>query len=715
MIMRRYLALGLVLAATAGCTDDVETLSETASAPLTTRFNDSYIEKNAALNGVASSSGAALRSSASRINDGSRYAWSDWARFQNMYWASSTSSTVYNCNYGNWWVRIDFTPPSGEVCPFDPVTNTQSCDRTISEIDLFSLQDNFNYAGDPSPSTTTSMYGNVDFHLQYCPVGRNCTASGAGWVEPPGGYITANNKAWRSVSFTPVRATAIRAVLDCTQSTKAYVVELEAWERQPEPSCGTVTTPPGDGQPAYVFDDNSLESIKTDSDRFWWRAIEYATNPTAIEEFLRSNSPKDGVPYAGVSVWWDYAGRAAALVQMYDLLAPLDPVRAATYLERLHQLDNAFLNGRDDKRVVAGDSFPYGAFDTLHGLVMPAWGNYEGGRYQATSLMAGLFSYPMAAFARRVAEHPERFCRQYRLDAIKYTTAVLQSYDAFRQDLNFADSDPRAYYRDPYNEYPGWPMPMNQQTSFLRAVAEVAIAADSPLYRAAVHTSTEVTLLAYATNEAPRVIAKFINFLQSSDVVGSLDNGATQYVWWPYMTAYAADEPEDTNHGQFTVGGLAVIWEDEAQLDAMLARNGYPERIGATLNTAYMTMIANTFLRRIWYDDQTNVHNLLAAFTDGPNPNLPSGFYPPRYWRTDGKDGFDISQTPNTPKVPRTNSNPACAGYAALARFQPWVWVRCRDAVYNYVYSDYPGEWRALGADAHAALLRYRSYWANRP
>lgn len=49
--------------------------------------------------------------------------------------------------------------------------------------------------------------------------------NGTGWAEPIGGYITGNNKAWNSVAFAPVLATAVRAKFECVhEANHAYAV-----------------------------------------------------------------------------------------------------------------------------------------------------------------------------------------------------------------------------------------------------------------------------------------------------------------------------------------------------------------------------------------------------------------------------------------------------------------------------------------------------------
>src|SRR5687768_4358189 len=108
---RAIVHLGFLLLA-AGCADEDVTELETNSSTLDTRMVDGHREINRARSGVASSSGAFPGQPASYINDGRRGAPAE------AYWASSNSATVYNCNYDNWWVSVQFRGPSGTSCPF---------------------------------------------------------------------------------------------------------------------------------------------------------------------------------------------------------------------------------------------------------------------------------------------------------------------------------------------------------------------------------------------------------------------------------------------------------------------------------------------------------------------------------------------------------------------------------------------------------------------
>ncbi|NVB79771.1 MAG: VCBS repeat-containing protein [Kofleriaceae bacterium] len=750
-------ALGFTLLATAGCADDDAAESETASS-LTTRIKDGYVETNVARTGVATSSGAYSTQPVWTINDGRRGSPYDSTISQYAYWASSSTATVYNCNYGNWWVRVDFNGP-----------------RTISEIDLFSLQNDYTSGSEPTNFTTTTSYGNVDFHLSYCPEGTTCTSSlGGGWVDPPGGYITANNKAWNSISFAPVRATAVRASFDCAQSTRAYAVELEAWERQAPPACSAGTMPPSDNVLPYVTDDNSTASIIAESDRFWWQYFgRYGDTRTGcdagpnglsddlddIDCWLKTNSnfagfDAEGGPYpgGGIGVWWGYGDKAVALAQMYDLLAPIDFQRALVYLERLRQLSNVFLKNRDDKRTGfphLGQLYPYPQppYDPYHQRVMPAWGSVAGagegpwnGTWLAQPMMSGLLSYGMAAFARRVAEHPDWFCLDYREDAVRFTTAVLETDQAFRQDMLFTDPNNTSwgYFRHSWLSAPD---PFNVTLSSLRPMVEIASAADSELYRTSPEGQWNGLGIYYATDEAPWFIAKNVKFFL--DHVNDVSFGdGTSWSWWRYSLAGDGEFPENLSHGSWTFASLMTVWENRGVLDALLARSGYSERVAGptTLNSTRFGKIANTFNRRIWQSG-----NLLTDRIDGPN----SGVYNPPTWNQP-MPTVGPQPNPHGSGWIRGNGNGFCGGFAGLAQFDPLVWVRCRDATYNpFLDPDIDGDtipntldtdddgdgtpdtsdpdddqdgipdtldpWSVLSVQNHAALLRYRAFTSIDP
>jgi hypothetical protein len=458
-------------------------------------------------------------------------------------------------------------------------------------------------------------------------------------------------------------------------------------------------TIPNDGVLPYVGDDNSTASKVADSDRFWWRYFGHLDEAQWINDQFAANAVG----------FWEIGRRGAALVQMYDLLAPVDFPRAMVYLERLRVLSEALLNNRDDRRtapVPPGVHLVNGKpFDPFHGQVMPAWGGIGANldnHWIAQVGLAGLFTYPMAAFAKRVAAHPGWFCSQYKNDAIRFTIAVVETYVAFRPEMHLVDGDPNGFYIHPttysaltcgdpatqesclkQKRAAGYGSPWNLSLSNLKAMAEVASAADSTLYRSSSDSLVTVFVIHYATQEAPRLIAKNINYLLSSLKPETLGDG-TKWIWWnrhpPDYTSVFPTWPDDLPHGQFTLGSIVSIWENKGLIDGLLARNGYPERVG--LDTTILTRMANTFLRKIWrynYTQGSTLRNLLAF---------------------DVKGGGSPSLT--------NNMNQECAGYIGLAQFDPWVWVRCRDSIYNAYLSPNPGVWPKLREDNHAALLRYR-------
>src|SRR6266700_4227376 len=94
-----------------------------------------------------------------------------------------------------------------------------------------------------------------------------------------------------------------------------------------------------------------------------------------------------------------------------------------------------YFDNRDDVR-----GFPV---DPFRERVMPAWGAYTAdrdGKWNTDPVFAGLFTYAMAAFARRVADHPSLH-DQYGTDAIRFVTATIETYEAFRPELHLVESD----------------------------------------------------------------------------------------------------------------------------------------------------------------------------------------------------------------------------------------------------------------------------------
>src|SRR5262249_32964700 len=82
------------------------------------------------------------------------------------YWNDNTSNSFPD------WLEVDFNGV-----------------KAISEVDVFSVQDNLQSPIDPTPTTTFTLYGLRNFEVQYW--------NGIAWTPVPGGTVTSNNLVWR--------------------------------------------------------------------------------------------------------------------------------------------------------------------------------------------------------------------------------------------------------------------------------------------------------------------------------------------------------------------------------------------------------------------------------------------------------------------------------------------------------------------------------------
>jgi peptidyl-Asp metalloendopeptidase len=117
--------------------------------------------------------------------------------WQNGYW--STASAGFPA-----WLEVQFNGS-----------------KTISEIDVVTVQDNYNAPIEPNESMTFSVGGLTAYEVQYW--------NGSAWVTISGGSVSGNNKVWKKFSFAAITTTKIR-VLSCG-STDNYsrLTEIEAW------------------------------------------------------------------------------------------------------------------------------------------------------------------------------------------------------------------------------------------------------------------------------------------------------------------------------------------------------------------------------------------------------------------------------------------------------------------------------------------------------
>ena len=93
--------------------------------------------------------------------------------------------------------------------------------KTISEIDVFSIQDHYNWPVEPTEAMTFTLYGLTGYEVQYW--------DGTNWVTIPGGSVAGNNKVWRKFMFAPVSTTKIRVWMSASTDGWSRLAEVEAW------------------------------------------------------------------------------------------------------------------------------------------------------------------------------------------------------------------------------------------------------------------------------------------------------------------------------------------------------------------------------------------------------------------------------------------------------------------------------------------------------
>ena len=97
--------------------------------------------------------------------------------------------------------------------------------KTIDEVDVFSLQDNYTAPVEPTRTLTFGQYGLTDFTVQYW--------DGTQWLAVPGGVVSGNTLVWRQVTFTALTTTKIRVLVTGALNTWTRVTEVEAYSTAP--------------------------------------------------------------------------------------------------------------------------------------------------------------------------------------------------------------------------------------------------------------------------------------------------------------------------------------------------------------------------------------------------------------------------------------------------------------------------------------------------
>lgn len=168
----------------------------------------------------------------------------------------------------------------------------------------------------------------------------------------------------------------------------------------------TSPTGPAPLPPNYIGEANDPNTVKADSDAFFAANFGDTDAHATVSGYF--------LPIGVTPAYWGIGQQTSALVQMYDLLLPLDPARARPYLDRLHLIAAALLANRDDHRQVSApgvqtsDGHPIDAF---RNRVMKAWGAIADDRdnkWNTDVSTTGLFTYATAALESYAAFQPEQ-------------------------------------------------------------------------------------------------------------------------------------------------------------------------------------------------------------------------------------------------------------------------------------------------------------------
>jgi subtilisin family serine protease len=146
--------------------------------------------------------------------------------------AAASASSTYNSGYAaagtidgdrrglNWGAGGGWNDATSGMHP-DSLQVDFSGTRTIDEVDVFTVQDNFASPQEPTEGATFSLYGITAFDVQYW--------NGSTWITIPGGSLTNNSKIWTKLTFSPVQTSKIRVVVNSSFAGYSRIVELEAW------------------------------------------------------------------------------------------------------------------------------------------------------------------------------------------------------------------------------------------------------------------------------------------------------------------------------------------------------------------------------------------------------------------------------------------------------------------------------------------------------
>jgi RHS repeat-associated protein len=145
-------------------------------------------------------------------------------------WMDNTASTYPD------WLQVNF-----------------SGSKSISEIDVFTIQDSYSSPSEPTEAMTFSNYGLTNYAVQYW---DDPTSS---WQTVSGGSVTGNNKVWKKFTFSSVTTNKIRVSISGTADGISRLAEVEAYGSYVYDANGNLTN---DGAHTYTLDaENRIVSV----------------------------------------------------------------------------------------------------------------------------------------------------------------------------------------------------------------------------------------------------------------------------------------------------------------------------------------------------------------------------------------------------------------------------------------------------------------------
>jgi RHS repeat-associated protein len=132
----------------------------------------------------------------------------------------STAGAINGNNRGPWGNGEGWNDATPDSVP-DWIQVDFAGSKTIDEISVFSLHDNYTQENTPTETQTFSLYGLLAFDVQYW--------NGSSWSTIPAGSVTGNNKVWRKFTFSPITTSKIRVLINQVPDSWSRVVEIQAF------------------------------------------------------------------------------------------------------------------------------------------------------------------------------------------------------------------------------------------------------------------------------------------------------------------------------------------------------------------------------------------------------------------------------------------------------------------------------------------------------